>query len=52
MIINNSFVNSEQFKQFVSDNIENYQFIFYDNNGDTKELIIGRNLHVGILTYM
>ena len=40
MIISNSFESPEEFKHFVNENISDYQFIFYDNDSDSKDLQI------------
>lgn len=40
MVVNNKFDHPEEFRKFVNENILNYQFIFYDNNSDDKELHI------------
>ena len=40
MIINNEFENAKDFREFVSDNIHDYQFIFYNNDSDEKQLSI------------
>ena len=40
MIHNNDFANPKEFEDFVNANISNYQFIFYDNDGDDKQLRI------------
>ena len=38
MVISNNFNSPEEFKQFVNDNVSEYQFLFYDNDSDDKEL--------------
>jgi hypothetical protein len=40
MIISSEFENAEEFKEFVNENNKDYQFIFYDNNGDDKQVKI------------
>jgi hypothetical protein len=40
MIINNEFETPKDFREFVSDNIHDYRFIFYDNDSDEKQLSI------------
>ena len=40
MIINNEFDSPEKFKKYVTDNIADYQFIFYDNDTDEKAMKI------------
>ena len=38
MVINNQFNSPEEFKQYVNNNIADYNFIFYDNDSDEKTL--------------
>jgi hypothetical protein len=42
MIINNEFDTAKEFRQYVTENIKDYQFIFYDNDSDDKQLSIVR----------
>ena len=38
MVINNQFNSAEEFKTYVNNNISDFNFIFYDNDTDEKEL--------------
>lgn len=40
MVYNRDFNSAEEFKEYVYENIEDYQFIFYDNDSDEKTLKI------------
>ena len=40
MVITNSFESPEEFKHFVNENISDYQFMFYNNDADDKDLQI------------
>ena len=40
MIISNNFANGNEFKEYVNNNNQNFQFVFYDNNNDNKNLQI------------
>jgi hypothetical protein len=42
MIINNEFDTAKEFRHYVTENIKDYQFIFYDNDSDDKQLSIVR----------